>query len=770
MTGNGTNSRYLEKVMVVLFKRWFLLVGIGVCSPLVISAQLHLTVRDTTTGDALPFAHITVDRAGEEQLRFATNAQGSVVVPTGASIASPAIIHISFVGYGTVTDTVVQPGDRVYLLKRKAVGLGEVVVTGQYAPNTADAAVHRVRILDQQTFQRMAANNLGEALRNELNIRIAQDNVLGSSLSMQGMGGQNVKILVDGIPVIGRQDGNIDLGQLDLTGIDRAEIVEGPLSVSYGTNALAGTINLITRKAGTAASSIRLSTYAEHIGRLNTTFAVTRSWGRHGLLLNGGRNFFAGWDPSRPGLPELSPTLADTNRYQQWKPREQYFGRLNYRWNGDRWTFGYKGEVMHDMILARGLPRSPYYETAFDERFTTLRLDQAVTAQTRFGKASHLNAFLAHNRYGRVRNTWFRDLTTLEGVLVDAQGTQDTSRFDLTNLRAVYASAPDSSKLSWEGGVDLVQETGSGERIVSGRREIGDYAGFVSMEYRLTERVILRPGVRYGYNTRFAAPAIPSINLRWQLGSTFTLRASYAEGFRAPSLKELYFLFVDVNHDINGNPDLRAERSRHGTLALAFRKTSNEHTYTSEINVFYNRLRDQIALAQVGPTEWTYANVSDLRTAGGSTGAAWANGVWSLSVGAAITARLDDIAMAYDEPWIWTPEMRGSLSRQWEKSGWSASLFWKYTGQQVNYALLNNVELVRGYIAPFHMVDATVSKRVWAGRITLSGGCKDLFNVQNLNASLAGGVHNAGGNSIPMTTGRTAFLRVEFDLIRKREG
>jgi hypothetical protein len=39
-----------------------------------------------------------------------------------------------------------------------------------------------------------------------------------------------------------------------------------------------------------------------------------------------------------------------------------------------------------------------------------------------------------------------------------------------------------------------------------------------------------------------------------------------------------------------------------------------------------------------------------------------------------------------------------------------------------------------------------------------------------LNASLAGGVHNAGGNSVPMTTGRTAFLRVEFDLIRKREG
>ncbi|MBK9274597.1 MAG: TonB-dependent receptor plug domain-containing protein [Flavobacteriales bacterium] len=90
----------------------------------------------------------------------------------------------------------------------------------------------------------MAANTLGEALRNELTVRLGQDNILGTAVSMQGLGGENVKVLVDGVPVIGRQDGNLDLAQLDLTGIERVEVVEGPLSVNYGTNALAGTINL----------------------------------------------------------------------------------------------------------------------------------------------------------------------------------------------------------------------------------------------------------------------------------------------------------------------------------------------------------------------------------------------------------------------------------------------------------------------------------------------------------------------------------------------
>ncbi|MEL6132646.1 MAG: TonB-dependent receptor plug domain-containing protein, partial [Bacteroidota bacterium] len=121
-----------------------------------------------------------------------------------------------------------------------------VVITGQYTPQSLDQAIHPIRTISAEKIERMAAVNLGDVLENELNIRLSQDNILGQSLSIQGLSGENVKILIDGVPVIGRQNGNIDLGQLNLLGIERIEVVEGPLSVNYGTQALAGTINLIT--------------------------------------------------------------------------------------------------------------------------------------------------------------------------------------------------------------------------------------------------------------------------------------------------------------------------------------------------------------------------------------------------------------------------------------------------------------------------------------------------------------------------------------------
>ncbi|MDZ7846145.1 MAG: TonB-dependent receptor plug domain-containing protein [Owenweeksia sp.] len=70
--------------------------------------------------------------------------------------------------------------------------------------------------------------------------------------SRQGLSGAKIKILVDGVPVIGRLDGNIDISQINLSNIERVEIVEGPMSVQDGTDAVAGTINLITKKDFTA--------------------------------------------------------------------------------------------------------------------------------------------------------------------------------------------------------------------------------------------------------------------------------------------------------------------------------------------------------------------------------------------------------------------------------------------------------------------------------------------------------------------------------------
>src|SRR5262245_27352752 len=82
------------------------------------------------------------------------------------------------------------------------VSINEVVITGQYAPSSAERAVQKIKIIDRKKITDMSAQNLRDVLTNELNIRLAQDNILGSSVNVQGIGGQNVKILIDGVPMI----------------------------------------------------------------------------------------------------------------------------------------------------------------------------------------------------------------------------------------------------------------------------------------------------------------------------------------------------------------------------------------------------------------------------------------------------------------------------------------------------------------------------------------------------------------------------------------
>ncbi|MEZ4806758.1 MAG: TonB-dependent receptor [Flavobacteriales bacterium] len=726
-----------------------------------------IVVVDATDGEPIPFAQVVVLRADSIPVA-ARMADAAGRLQLDASVPHMSGDRFRVVAMGFMTDTVARDLGRTRIaLQRSRQELGAAVVTGQYGPTLADQAVHKVRVIDQERLERLAANDLSDALRNELNIRLSQDNILGTSMSMQGLGGENVKILIDGVPVIGRQNGNVDLAQLDLNGIARVEVVEGPLSVNYGTNALAGTINLITKRSASAAPELKLTAYAEQIGRLQVWGAGSKRWGRHNVNLNLGRDFFNGWNPGQKGIPDLSPSVADTTRFQQWKPREQYTARLNYRWNGPRWQLGYKAEAGSDVITNRGLPRAPYYESAFDERYHTVRWDNAVFADRYWAGGRKVTVLAAHDRYARTRNTWARDLTDLGEELVVTDGMQDTSRFSLTNVRAVYANTADSARLRYEFGTDLNLETGSGDRIDEGRGStIGDYALYTSVEYRPVRALVLRPGVRYAYNTVYGAPLVPSLNVRWQLDTAFTIRTGFASGFRAPSLKELYFYFVDVNHDIQGNEDLNAERSNNYSASLVWNKAVRAGAWRAEVGGFHNVIKDLITLAQVGSTLYSYVNIGDYRTSGGSIGAAWEGKRWSFSIGGSLTGRYDDLARERAEPYLWSHEARASMDHTWKKHGISAQLFYKYQGELANYVVLDDGAVGRSTLQAFHMADASVTKTFRNGRIGITAGSKNLFDVQNLTAAAGStvGVHSGNGTSVPMMTGRVWFLRLNMEI------
>lgn len=732
-------------------------------------AQVAITVRDGGTREPVPYAHVLWNtlHGGAKGVAVAGPA-GECTVPWGTHEAVQGVaIQIDFIGYEPVLDTLRTAVARTYLLKRaQAFNLDELVVTGQYRPTTADKAVQRMHVVNAEQIQRMAAQNLGDVLGQELNMRLAQDNMLGTSLSMRGLGGENVKILVDGVPVIGRQDGNLDLSQIDLTGIDRVEILEGPLSVNYGTNALAGTINLITRKSAGGSSSLKAIAYAEQLGRLNLSVAAGKKFGSNDLLVSLGRNFFGGWTPGQPATYDFATHEADTGRYQKWKPREQYFGRLNYRYEiNERWTLSYKGELMQDRIVDRGRPRAPYLESAFDSEFNTQRIDNALFAQGKLAKGQ-ANFLFAHDRYRRTRDMWLRDLTTLEGKPVP--GEDDNSRFALTNFRGTWASHADSTRLAYEAGLDLNLETAVGARIADGSEQaIGDYAAFSSAQWNPVQRLVVRPGLRYARNTQYRAPLVPSLDMRLQLDTAFTLRASWAQGFRAPSLKELHLYFVDVNHDIHGNPGLLAESSNNYSLSLNYRKARQRGVLRGEVTGFHDRVRNMISLVDEGNLLYTYTNIGEFRTLGGSLGASWESGHWTIGGGTAITGRRDTLAMQDGQNvYEFSPQVNLQATRHWRKQGWSINLFAKYQGEQQSYIALSDDSLTRGHIAPYLMVDASVSKQVWGQRLAVQAGCKNIANITNIEATISGGgAHSGpGSGSVPLATGRTFFLRLALDL------
>ena len=101
----------------------------------------------------------------------------------------------------------------------RAKELSEVIVTGQYKPQSARASVYQVRTISKERIKQQGATKLQDVLNTELNIRFSQDVATGGSdITMLGLKGQNVKILVDGLPMTGRQgtSNEININQIDI--------------------------------------------------------------------------------------------------------------------------------------------------------------------------------------------------------------------------------------------------------------------------------------------------------------------------------------------------------------------------------------------------------------------------------------------------------------------------------------------------------------------------------------------------------------------------
>ncbi|HYF69075.1 MAG TPA: TonB-dependent receptor, partial [Ohtaekwangia sp.] len=434
--------------------------------------------------------------------------------------------------------------------------LDEVVVTGEVEPQSAKQSVYQVRTIPMERIQAQGSTRLQDVLSTELNMRFSQDPALGeSNFDMLGLSGQNIKILIDGVPIVGRQGvrNEININQINVNSIERIEIVEGPMSVIYGADALAGVINIITKKAGESKLDISATIHEESIG---SEYGMSK--GIHNESVSFGYNAGSIYFSGNINRNDFQGTAGDSiERKMQWLPKMQWLGGGLVGYKADKWDAYYRADYLHEKIYS---PDRFVGTQAIDQNFITQRLMHQLQLNVRLSKKLNYNAAFSYTDFKRRTQTIVVDKATGRETLAVSE-LQKRNSFNGLTLRGTF-QYKFSDVFTLQPGYDINIESGTGERLQEGDNIISDYAAFISADLKITPFINLRPGLRVVRNTSYEAPpVIPSLNTKFVLSEKHDIRVSYGRGFRAPSIRELYFNFIDASHSIEGNPELEAELS-----------------------------------------------------------------------------------------------------------------------------------------------------------------------------------------------------------------
>jgi outer membrane receptor for ferrienterochelin and colicins len=644
--------------------------------------------------------------------------------------------------------------------------LGTVVITGQYQPQSVKRSVYQVKVITKERIQQQGASKLQDVLANELNLRFSQDLATGgSNINMMGLSGQNVKVLVDGVPMIGRQgtSNEININQVEVNSIERIEIIEGPMSVIYGADALGGVINIITKKPRSSGLSIHARLHEETIGKeygmqqgihnqyVGGSFTY-KNWQVGGGI---GRNLFNGWSGDTTG------------RELRWHKKDQITGNGFVGYRRGAFDIHYRFDGLDEIITNPS--NASGNQPALDQEYLSQRLMQRVQAGYRFSEKLSAHAVAAHTHFTR------QVYSTLYYPDGDVRKAPDPSLHSLTTFNgftfrgtAVYKLKDD---LSFQPGIEISAENGAGERLKTGVQQINDYAFFVTADFTPVKQINLRPGLRFIHNSVYQAPpVVASLNTRFSLTNDIDLRVAYARGFRAPSLRELYYDFNDASHSIVGNPDLKAERSHSFTGAVSWKALQKGALLlTATLNGFYNDIEDKIGYGYTDATmqTLTYINVDRYKSHGTAFEGKLTYRNLSATAGVAYVGFYNEFKAADKSLPSFTrsTEVNSTISWSLKRVGVDLNFFYKFTGKLPYYerVIVNAQTIIRlAETEGYHLADFTVTKKLF-NYFLLQAGVRNLFDVVNINNSATSDGAHTNTGARPIAYGRSFFAGLVFE-------
>lgn len=446
---------------------------------------------------------------------------------------------------------------------RDSVDLEPVVVTASHTPKALkDAPVvtrlitlHDIRITDATNIQDMLIQELPGL---EFGFAMGQE----TSLNMSGFGGNAVLFLVDGERMAGETMDNVDYNRMNLDNVGRIEIVKGASSALYGSNAVGGVVNIISREnrePWTANVNSRFNSFGNE-WRHGANFSFnTKKWNsqtsfQHTAIdpvdlpkAHSSEEIAIELMKKAQGLPYDESVLEDDSNLSRLYGQKTYNVKERLTWRPTEQL----------TLIGRGsyFFRSSERDT-HDYHFNAY--SAGLKGRYNWEKDRHLELSYAYDQYDKAN------------FLPGGARTHD---HDYSNrqhvLHALYSHVFGRNSLIV--GADFMHDFLTTYQFIdNASHSQNNVDGFAQFDWNITDRLNVVGSVRYDYFSASAQKALTErlavvYKMPWM-----TFRVNYASGFRAPSLKEMYMHFDmgNMGYMILGNPDLEPERSHNFNIAF----------------------------------------------------------------------------------------------------------------------------------------------------------------------------------------------------------
>jgi outer membrane receptor for ferrienterochelin and colicins len=606
----------------------------------------------------------------------------------------------------------------------RSVDLGQVVVTGTRTPKLLANSPILTRVITAGEIRKIDATNISDLLQSELpGIEFSYSMNQQVSLNMQGFGGTSILFLVDGERLAGETLDNVDYNRLNLNNVGRIEIVKGAASSLYGSSAVGGVVNIISRET-----------------KEPWTLNLNGKYGAHNEQRYGGV----------ATLHRGSVTSATTAQYTS---TDSY----DFKNEGDysRFYGGYSYDVKERLTYQPSerlklVGRAGYF---FRQR------NSAEATRDRYRDFS-----------GGLRGLWtVADDKTLElSYTFDQYDKSDYQVQSATDVRK-YSNVQNSGRALYN------QTFGSRHVLTLGGDVMRDYLesyqfadnghksqvtadGFAQLDLNFGQNFNVIAGARYDYFSASRLDHVSSkVSLMYRLGDV-RLRGSYAGGFRAPTLKEMYMNFDMASiFTIYGNEELKAEESHNFQLSAEY----SHGAFNANFGGFYNNVDDRIT------TAWSqalggmlYTNIDRVRIAGVEANV---SGRTAWGLGARLSYVYTHEQVKAGQPYTsstrpHTATARLDYGRQWRHYGFDVAL----SGRALSKVQVDEYTSTTSYEATERVSypGYTMWKLTWthhlgrAAHVTMT--VDNLFNY----------VPKYFYSNSPTTNGTTLALGVSFDVDR----